>query len=223
MAKITIGPLDFRTKAAAKEFFRAIRDAYGSGERLSEEDAAHLHVLIARHPEAEAKIGCGISHFTVERDVVFGTTRHFTLHRVDGSSTDFSFHACVDGGNGRSDRLEALRREIEEQITSFRDMRFSQGPVVCPYLGVELTPAGSHVDHMPPNTFMRIAEEWMQARGLSYEQIEITPPRDNQLVTRMTNPGQKSEWAEFHRTRASLRIISPLANLSHAKKKNPGA
>ena len=97
MAKaVIIASLTFPTKRAAKDFFREIRDRYKDGERIAREDDGYLRDLVAVHPEAGLKIGCGISHFTVETDSEFGTTRHFVIHRTDGSSTDVSFLSSID-------------------------------------------------------------------------------------------------------------------------------
>lgn len=218
MPAIQIGPLSFRSKSEAKSYFRAVRDSYPDGALVSFEDAAHLRSLVGRHPEATEKIGAGIAHFTVERDTTFGTTRHFVLHRIDGTSTDFSFHTCIDGRNVRGDKLEALRREIEDQILSFRDAAFLAGPVHCPILGHVLGPNDAHVDHEPPATFMRLVDDWTQSIAIRLEDIEITPPADNQIVTRMTNSEQRSSWSRYHSQRSRLRILSRTANLSHTRR-----
>jgi hypothetical protein len=47
------------------------------------------------HPRAKEKIGKGIDHFTVEYSV--RGRRCFCLTRIDGTKTDFSFFACVQG------------------------------------------------------------------------------------------------------------------------------
>lgn len=219
MAKaVVIASLAFPTKKQAKEFFREIRDRYPDGVQLAEEDDRPLRDLIAIHPEAVTKIGCGISHFTVATESRFGRTRHFVIHRVDGSSTDASFHSAIDGRNERRDRLEALRRGIEDQIVSFKDRSFVSGHRnVCPLRGVPITEDSYHIDHEPPLTFVRLVDRWLQAEGLQIEQIEITPPADNQIVTEMINSEQVRSWQAFHLAHATLRLLSPLGNLSDAK------
>ncbi len=218
MARVLIGSLDFKTKTAAKDFFRAIRDRYEDGAVLSDEDSACLHALISCHPEASDKIGCGIARFTISTEPIF-RSRHFKLIRKDGVDTDFSFHSCIDGRNLRRDRLEALRREVDYQIIGFRDSEFRKGLVRCPFLDVPLSPSDCHVDHVPPSSFMRLAEEWLRAEGIRLEDLHITSPGDNQIVTRLTDEKQQKSWAEYHQKNAKLRILSPLGNLSHAKKK----
>jgi hypothetical protein len=47
--------------------------------------------------------------------------------------------------------------------------------------------------------------------------IEITPPRDNQVVSEMINLSQKIDWQKYHQINAKLRLLSPRGNLSDAK------
>lgn len=219
MGKIVyVGSLEFKTKKAAKEFFRGIRDRYQNGQSLSSEDDGYLRDLITIHPEAKTKVGCGISHFTVERDAKFGTTRHFMIHRRDGSGTDFSFHSAIDGRNEWRDRYEALRRAIEEHILDFKTCAFSTAiELVCPLRGIPITEKFCHVDHTPPLTFFCLVNEWLDAEEIDLIDLEITPPADNQIVTELIDPRQAASWREFHRRRAKLRLLSPLGNLSDAK------
>jgi Protein of unknown function (DUF3223) len=220
MAKpVTIGIYSFKTKAAAKDFIRDTRDRYPQdGVRIQGSDEVFLHSLLALHPEASDKIGSGISHFTVETDPEFRRTRHFTIHRTDGSSTDFSFNACLDGKNERADRLESLRRAVEDQILAFRDSVFSSSsPVVCPIDGSILLPNGCHVDHEFPKTFLVLVEGWLTSSSLRIDQIEITPPQDNQVVTYMTCHDQRKSWSNYHQRNAALRVVSPRSNLSARK------
>lgn len=124
----SVGDLIFPTKASGKDFFRQIRDRYADGERINAEDHGLLLDLLGLHPEANMKFGCGVAFFTVETDREFRTTRHFMIHRLDGSFTDFSFSACFDGRNVRRDILESLRRAVAEQIVAFREQHFAAPP-----------------------------------------------------------------------------------------------
>ena len=65
---------------------------YNLGDKVSAEDAEHLTALVARHPEADEKIGVGIESFSV-RTADYGT-RCFWINRTDGTTEKFSFKAC---------------------------------------------------------------------------------------------------------------------------------
>jgi hypothetical protein len=214
----------FSSKTTAKNFFRSLRDRYADNVEITGEDSDHLHALIACHSEAAGKIGSGIRAFSVSVDEEFGSTRHFVIRRTDGSSTDFSFLGCIDGRNPRRDRLEAMRRAVEDQIITFRDSYFAgEAEQICPLRHIPITPVSYHVDHAPPEKFMALAERWFQLSGLVCLDVKITPPGDNQIVARMTDPEQTSSWVEFHRAHAVLRMLSPLGNLSDANRRTrPG-
>lgn len=217
---VFIGGTIFPSKTVAKDFFRSLRDRYDNHVEIIGEDHEHLRSLIACHPEADGKIGVGVASFSVSVDAEFGSTRHFVIHRTDGSSTDFSFLICIDGRNHRRDRFEAMRRAVEDQIIAFRDAYFAGAPERnCPLRGIPITPSAYHVDHAPPEKFLILAETWLGLNQLTFLDVRITPPGDNQIVARMTDEAQMSSWFEFHRSRAVLRMLSPLGNLSNANRR----
>jgi hypothetical protein len=218
---VTIGDFEFPTKASAKDFFRAIRDRYPrDGEHLSFEDEGIVRDLLGAHPESVSKVGVGIAFITVETETEFNRTRHFMIHRLDGSCTDFSFHACIDGRNVRNDILGALRRAIADQIVEFRNSFFeAKITMICPLSGNAITSDSYHVDHAPPAKFIALVNNWLEDELLALEDVEITPPADSQIVADMISQRQRSSWAGFHRREASLRMLSPIGNLSHANRK----
>ena len=215
---IIVGSLEFRTKTAAKEFFRNLRDSYPDGQRISPEHEGYLRDLVAIHPDAELKMGAGITHFSVATDTKFKKTRHFFIHRVDGTGTDVSFPKAIDGSSPRRDRLEALRRGIQDQILEFRRNAFDKsGTIICPLRGTPITKESYHIDHTPPATFLNLVDQWLGSMKIDIIQVKITPPADNQIVKEMTDEAQVSSWRSFHKTYANLRLLSPLGNLSNAK------
>jgi hypothetical protein len=216
---VIVGDLEFRSKKEAKEFFRTIRNRYSDGTRIAPEDDGHLRSMVAIHPEAETKEGCGIAYFTVETDTRFGRTRHFLIHRTDGSYTDISFHSAIDGRNERKDRLESLRQAVMPQVVDFKNRSFDRGEdMICPLSGRPITPESYHVDHTPPHTFQQLVDGWLKEESLLLTDVAITPPADNQYVTEMINPVQIESWTNYHANRAQLRMLSPIGNLSNAKR-----
>ncbi|WP_338695253.1 DCL family protein [Bradyrhizobium sp. 26S5] len=90
---VTIGPYHFDKKGDAATFLQAILHKYGVGDKVGAQDAEVLHAALALHPDAAAKVGAGITHFSV-RSADFGT-KCFWVNRVDGSSEKFSYKACI--------------------------------------------------------------------------------------------------------------------------------
>lgn len=220
MAKpVTIGERRFPSQQAALAFARAIRDRYGDGDKVAPADAAFLEDLLRLHPEADQKIGVGVANFSVQTDPVFGRTRHFVVHREDGSSTDFSFKSCIEGSSIRRDALSALREAVADQVTGFKNEAFAgRSEVLCAVRGVPTRFCDAHVDHIPPWTYSALVTEWLQHEGIKLEDVAVTPPADNQHLATMTDARQLHSWQRFHREHARLRIVCSEANLSDVRR-----
>ncbi len=216
---IQIGAHSFPTKSAAKDYARFILDSSSDGEIIDNQDGLFLRNLVAIHPESSQKTGCGIDHFTAATDPIWKTTRHFVIVRTDGSSTDFSFHTCIDGANDRKDVLSALRFAVSDQIINFQRCSFAVNKLIyCPYTDQLLAPIFCHVDHTPPDTFMSLVSRWMTQEKLEFSDLPLVDNADNQWVRELKDSEQSSSWQRFHITNCNLRLISPVANLSHVKK-----
>jgi hypothetical protein len=221
MAKpILIGELKFASQKAALDFAREIRDRYEDGAKIAGSDAAFLENLLSLHPEADQKFGKGISHFSVQADSVFGTTRHFVVHRKDGTATDFSFKSCIEGSSARRDALSALREAVADQVTGFKNAAFAgKTEVPCAVRGALTTFRDAHVDHIPPRTYAALVAGWLRQEGIGLEDVAVTPPADNQVLTEMTDEDQMASWQRFHRKHAKLRIVCSGANLSDVRRR----
>src|SRR5690349_19967861 len=103
---VVIGQFQFATKKDAREFVSGMLDRYVDGERVDEGDELFLRELLDLHPEATAKIGCGVSHFTRESDGRGG--RCFWLWRTDGTHSDWSTGKALGLTGPRHDLLDAL-------------------------------------------------------------------------------------------------------------------
>ena len=90
---ITLGSKYFERRSDAKAFLKKILSKYDLGDCVSAQDETILRAALALHPEAAAKIGCGISNFSV-RSADFGT-KCFWVNRTDGTTEKFSISACI--------------------------------------------------------------------------------------------------------------------------------
>lgn len=91
---ITIGDINFSKKGDAVEYFRSMLYKYNPGDKVSKDDQEILETALRKHPEADEKIGCGLTNFSV-RSGGFGT-RCFWINRKDGSTEKFSFRSCLN-------------------------------------------------------------------------------------------------------------------------------
>lgn len=218
---IRVGPHTFASKHAAKQHCRNIMKRHAEMGVMLPQDEVFLRDLIALHPEAGQKIGCGIGGFTTQVDPIWKTTRHFSIIRMDGSITDFSFHTCIDGNNHRKDVLQALRHAVSDQVTNFIRCSFAETnhAILCPFTGDELVPFECHVDHVPPDTFLNLVTQWMSESGLQFTDIRLVDNEDKQWVRELSDPEQSSSWQCYHISHCNLRLVSPVANLSHVKRR----
>jgi hypothetical protein len=92
---VTLGSLHFEKKCDAAAYLRAMLKKYDVGDKVSADDAEVLRGALALHPDADAKVGCGITHFSV-RSADFGT-KCFWVNRPDGSIEKFSYKSCIYG------------------------------------------------------------------------------------------------------------------------------
>lgn len=92
---ITVGALHFAKRGDATAYLQAMLHRYDVGDKVSVADEEVLRAALALHPEANDKIGCGVTHFSV-RSADFGT-KCFWINRPDGTTEKFSYTACIRG------------------------------------------------------------------------------------------------------------------------------
>lgn len=92
---MTLGPLQFAKKGDAYAYLKDMLNRYDIGDKVGAADEAVLLAALQRHPEAVAKIGAGITYFSV-RSADFGT-KCFWVNRRDGTTEKFSYQTCVYG------------------------------------------------------------------------------------------------------------------------------
>jgi hypothetical protein len=92
---ITLGSLHFRKKGDTAAPLKAMLHKYDVGDKVSADDAEVLRAALALHPDSDAKVGCGITHFSV-RSADFGT-KCFWVNRTDGSTEKLSYKSCIYG------------------------------------------------------------------------------------------------------------------------------
>lgn len=213
---ISINNIQFKSKKSAKDYIRALINRCEMDKDLEGEDLSFVLSLLEYHHEYLYKRGVGIASIYVSSPPVY-SSRCFYIKRLDGSTTDFSWITCIDGENLKKDVLEAFRTAIKYQIDDFRakELRVTTH---CPYTGEALTAKHCHVDHVYPNTFINLVEEFVWPFNL--QDVRITPSSDNQYCSELADPLERSQWQAFHLKHAKLRLLSPTGNLSHAKKIN---
>lgn len=213
---IVVGERRFYSKKEAGDFVRSILYRYPIGQCVADDDAEFLADLLALHPEAPLKIGCGVRFFSVEQNEC---SRGFWLTRTDGSRTDWSFLSCLTPPTPETEARAGFRTAIRPQVAEFR-AQFESAPEQrrCPITGDVLTTANIHIDH--ETTFEDLLDSFLRESGLALEEISVKPTIDGSTTTELANDNLKLQWADFHRRNARLRAVSVRANLSILRLRN---
>ena len=210
----------FKTQGALVDRVREIIKRYKPGVSVDAFDTAFLQSLLTMHPEAEQKIGVGVVGFSVEDNPMYPgpKARGLRLHRVDGSSTDFSFWECVRPTPHIKKVQKAFRAAIEPDTMAFKQRYFDAlpwGVGECPDTGEPISFTHSHVDHKAPNTFENLFASFIEREHLDTNSIQVYGAGiDDTYQDRLVDPELERRWREFHGANATLEVVSATANLS---------
>lgn len=208
--EVRVGAWVFASQKEAQEMCSKLLAQYEVGQEVTDDVAVDfLHALISRHPEAETKIGCGVSSFYVDHDGFKGKCFH--LLRTDGTRTDFSFRSCIKPPTAREEALSALRSEVCAQTQKVKADAFAAGVVHCAVTGGVLTWESAHVDHVVP--FEQLVVAFLKSEQLVVESLKVRPTEDGATSTWLVDRGVAARWSEYHREHAVLRITSAEWNL----------
>lgn len=215
-----LGTEIFRTKEDANAYIQRILYHYADGEQLAEDDLAFMVEVLKHHPRADEKIGIGVCAIRVQREAQWGTMQ-FALVRPDGSSTDFSFKKCLYPVSTLQIFKKACRDLVANRIKQFRYAQFTRAKsetLICPISGETMARLGSHVDHIPPQTFDALVERFITEEKLDVDAVEITGLSDGEMRNGFADTSLEERWQRFHETHARLRVVSAFANLSDVKR-----
>lgn len=160
-----------------------------------------MWALVEAHPRAEVKKAPGIVGFSVRR---WGKSSEVFLHYRDGTAVGISWLKCCGKISERDEIRGAYREAVDDQIAPLRR-------------------PGMHVDHVAPMTFAHIVElfeaEHGEASPADLDECPALPGAEYaQERNRLLEP-RRSLFAEFHRSRAVLEVVTPRENLSTRRRR----
>lgn len=209
MAKHLIDGETFATDKTLHEKCSAILHR---GSQPTADEERFLAVLLARHPDADQKIGVGLRRIYIG-DGPYGTPALW-LERIDGTSTDWSFKTCIKPTTHAAKVNRAFRVLVDDHVIEFRHQAFARAVTIpCAITGEPVAKLGSHVDHRPPDTFQSLMGRFLAQRSLKIENIEVLPGRDGDVADRLIDAAIGEAWIVFHRAHAVLQITSARANM----------
>jgi hypothetical protein len=205
---------DFETEAELREYVVGLIKQVGVCPNLAARNPEAFQFfkdLFGRHPEKDRKgvhllIDISICRFPKARaDRPLEVNDHqFKIHKSDGSDDTISWVSCVKGRvNPVGKKLNwAMREAVEDQI---REFRAGQRGVPCEMCETyeDLT-----VDHI--KKFKEIKDEFLALR--------TDHPNDfgknslSQEIFRAEDEEYKRAWQEYHRSKATLRILCKACN-----------
>lgn len=214
-----IGKEVFKTKKAAEEKIRKVLHSYKHDEFLEVEDELFIVDLLVNHPDASQKIGVGIAGIKVQQNPYYKRNKQFVIVRKDGTETDFSFKKCITKPKMETKFQQACRNAVAPYIIKFKkDFFIENEEPTCEITGIELTFQNSHVDHVPPNTFKAIVQNFIESEEIDIASVAFAPTADNQYGIHFLDDFFAQKWIAYHNDKAELRVISKIANLSHVKR-----
>jgi hypothetical protein len=200
----------FPSKAALRRELQRLLYLYDDTTLYSPEDMTFLLGVFEMHPRWEEKCGGGIVEVFAD-DPPERPGRCFWLRRPNGVVLDISFTHCLNPkGYARKSAMFAMREAVRPQVIAYREATLVY-PFTCPILGISVEGMDIHVDHVPPTTFLKLAEAWVRSKGYTaVADIPVTRPSPTS-GPRMVE--HQAEWEAYHAERATFRLISKKANL----------
>lgn len=214
--KIEISGKIFNTQNEAFDFVRSLLMELESSKFI-DNSSEHWHFfsnLLARHSDYEEKNGLGIKKFLIGRN--FKNDIELNLERVDGSKVDVSWRKCVTGKATPiiSNLKAAMRVEIDDQITDFKNKTFYKG-MICTECNVAIDNIDDcHCDHI--NHFEIIADIFIR-QNFNHPIDFDDQPVTNKATFKTEDCEYAKKWSAYHQQTASLRLIHANCNLTRKK------
>ncbi|MGW1468458.1 DCL family protein [Streptomyces sp. NPDC002308] len=211
MPKFSIGPRTYRTKKAAEEAIRAIRDSYEVGATVDHvEDHALLRDLIDLHPDAGEKIGCGIEAFVIDRPMR-GKHSGFKIVRTDGTEIDFSFLSCLTPPSHRQQVLAAMRGEVADTVNGYFTARAAANTLTSDMSGTPLDENDPHVSYFRGPSFLEIATLFIDKVG-GWDTVELNSAAEAGYA-RFKDRELAQRWHEHLTEHAVFGLLTAQENL----------
>lgn len=201
----------FVSKQAVKDKVSKLLGRLGT---VSEEDEPFVLELLARHRNAQQKIGAGVQRIEVRRVKPYNTYG-FYIVRVDGTGTDFSYKECLDPSTPMQRFTAACRTAILHQRNAVRDAAFAEYRLIkCLITGETISRETCHVDHAEPWTFDAIVASFVESHVIDVSTTPLSGGGDNETQQSFADERMTYAFCAFHKERASMRVVSKRANLS---------
>jgi hypothetical protein len=213
VAKLIIGSMEFANREEAKGYLRKKVENYELGKPVPDTDASLWSEVILKHEWFDEYVTHGIDYFSAARSEQRPNLRNMVVVNGQGEQKPFSYQKYLSGAplSKLAKVKAALRTEVDQQITDYRTKRFSVGSMVpCAVSGKPLTERRCHVHHSV-KPFLQIVDEFLCLNRDRWDDMETeaSGATGYRLIDRII----AADWMDFHRTHATLEIVSAEENL----------
>jgi hypothetical protein len=224
MAKpVQLDSFAWPTQSAALDAFRAIlrSSGYGVGDRIT--DPVHdlmLREVLERHPDVDEKVGAGVDYFFIGRTqdasgaFVGRDAIGIWIHRVDGTTIDFSYQTAAKGRSARSDAKEAMRIAVRDTRLAYRDGQYASGtPVTSDISGAVIADKeDAHVVYLAPE-WGQLTYQFARSEG-GWAAVKVTAGGGTsaQVGGAFADPVMEARWVAFHARHATTALATASEN-----------
>jgi hypothetical protein len=223
MAKYVIGRFEFKTKRAAFDEIKRIKnDTVGLHVPLTGVDFDLMLALLSMHDDAASGRFENVKHVAVKEDVQAGRSivqRAFYVERYDETQDTFSISPDWYKGLSEQRRLRAAiggccGLAIRDITLRHKQIAFPNGVqsiAKCEATGITLGWHDTHVDHSGDWPMVRITDEWLNSKvPLSWDFLILqkAPAQGWRLTDE-----KSADFVKFHNQRAVLQVVHKTHNL----------
>lgn len=213
MAKsITLDGTKFDQKDDAERYLRGKMESYEIDAPIPDADTALWFEVLQKHEWFEEYAEFGIHHFAVTWSEQRSNYRNMVVVNARGEKKPFSYNKYLSRGPlpKLAKVKAALRTEVDPEIIDYRTKRFAGSPtVLCAISGKPLTERRCEVHHSV-KPFLQIVDEFLLSNQHRWDEMETEAA--GATGYRLRDRAMAADWASFHRTHATLEIVSPEEN-----------
>ncbi|HHK0231160.1 TPA: DCL family protein [Pseudomonas aeruginosa] len=202
-----LGPFQYSSKQELLDRLKVFVGTAPVGKISHKIAIQKLHLLIALHPGAERKIGSGIDHFKVQRNVL-GAGQGLWIVRSDGTEESFSYKLCITGVRQSSygKVCEALRFSVRSQLIAFRETLTL--PAKCAISGKDIVHRSDlHIDHKIP--FWRLLLAFSEVHRVELSRLDTVGSGE---ALALVDQKISKAFQAFHMEHAELQPSCKAAN-----------
>jgi len=183
---IKINNKEFKNKTQTLSYFKKVLNSYSVGQFLSDEHQLEILDLLKFHENYEHKLGCGISKIQISTN--FWSAKAFLIHRIDGSTTDFSYLKCLNPPTFERNIYTCCRNAIFEDIKP-------------------LIERGKHLHH-EEISFKKLVDDWMKTGIKITEEDMSKSSDDNNIVKHFVNNELTDSFRKYHKENAKMVLLT---------------